>query len=102
VEGIEVRKFAAMRFNSIIRADDRMLVTLHLWGAARDQAPLLHLRETEHPGMFEQFDRHYQSLWDQASHPVEPEPDLFPDPTTNPEHYDSLLFDDRPPLEHEH
>jgi lambda repressor-like predicted transcriptional regulator len=86
VEGIEVRKFAAMRFNSIIRADDRMLVTLHLWGAARDQAPLLHLHETEHSGIFEQFDRHYQSVWDDASHRVEPEPDLFPDPTTNPEH----------------
>lgn len=97
VDGIRVHKFAAMRFNSIIRADDRMLVTLHLWGTPGSDAPLLHLRRDEQPGMFDQFEQHYQSIWDHASHPVEPEPELFPSPDTNPAHYDALVFDDQPP-----
>jgi transcriptional regulator with XRE-family HTH domain len=101
-DGIEVRKFVAMRFNSIIRADDRMLVSLHLWGATRGQAPLLHLRQDEHPGMFEQLEAHFHSIWDYASHPVEPEPELFPDPDRNRARYESFVFDDPPPPEHEH
>lgn len=95
--GIEARKFAAMRFNSIIRADEQMLVTLHLWGTPSDQAPLIHLRRSDQPGLFAGHERHYESIWEHASHPIDPEPDLFPPPEMNPGHYESLLFDDAPP-----
>jgi transcriptional regulator with XRE-family HTH domain len=102
IPGIEARKFATMRFNSIIRCDEQMLVTLHLWGTPGHQAPLLHLREGDHPGLFDQFETHYQSIWEHAAHPITPEPDLFPDPDTNPEHYRELVFDDPPPDEYQH
>lgn len=97
VPGIEARKFATMRFNTIIRADEQMLVTLHLWGTPADQAPLIHLRRSDQPGLFAQYEQHYESIWEQASHPIDPEPDLFLPPETNPGHYDGFLFDDAPP-----
>ena len=99
VPGIEARKFATMRFNSITRCDEQMLVTLHLWGTPSQQAPMLHLRVDDHPGLFEQFADHYQSIWENASHPIEPDSDQFPDPDTNPGHYSNLIFDDPPPDE---
>jgi transcriptional regulator with XRE-family HTH domain len=99
--GIQARKFAAMRFNSIVRGDDEMLVTLHLWGTPSQRAPLLHLRQAEQPALFDQFATHYQAVWDHAAHPIDPEPGLFPDPATHPEHYDSLIFDDIVPDEHQ-
>jgi hypothetical protein len=32
--GIELRAFCAERYNTILRFDDQMLVTVHLWGAS--------------------------------------------------------------------
>lgn len=94
--GIEARKYLAMRFNTIVRCDDQMLVTLHLHGTPAREAPLLHLRQADHPGLFAQFEQHYQAIWENASDPVTPEPDLFPNPITNPDHYRArgTLFDD--------
>jgi transcriptional regulator with XRE-family HTH domain len=97
IPGIEARKFAAMRFNTTIRADEQMLITHHLWGTPTDQAPLIHLRRQDQPGLFAQYARHYQSIWQHASHPIAPEPNLFPPPDANPDHYDGFLFDDAPP-----
>jgi transcriptional regulator with XRE-family HTH domain len=97
VDGVEARKFAAMRFNTIVCADEQMLVTHHLWGLPTDQAPAIHLRRSDQPGLFAQYEHHYQSIWDHAAHPITPDPDLFPPPDTNPDHYNSLLFDDAPP-----
>jgi transcriptional regulator with XRE-family HTH domain len=97
VSGVQARKFAAMRFNSLICADDQILATLHLWATPTEDAPTLHLRRGDQPGLFAQFEHHYQSIWDHASHPIESEPELFPPPDQNPAHYDRLLFDDAPP-----
>lgn len=85
-----------MRFNTIVRCDEQMLVTLHLYGTPAREAPLIHLRQADHPGLFAQFEQHYQAIWENARDPVTPEPDLFPDPTTNPDHYQrrGALFDD--------
>jgi transcriptional regulator with XRE-family HTH domain len=101
-ENVHARKFAAMRFNTIVRVDQRMLVTLHLWGTAGEQAPLIHLRQLDHPGLFEQFAQHYQHIWEHASHPIQPEPEpgRFPDPD-KPELYEHLVFDDSPPEDYE-
>ena len=97
VDGVQARKFAAMRFCSLIAADEQMLVTLHLWGTGSDQAPAIHLRRSDQPGLFAQYEQHYQSIWDHASHPIDPEPDLFPSPLEHPGHYENLIFDDAPP-----
>ena len=97
LDGIEARKFAAMRFNTIVCADDQMLITHHLWGQPTSQAPAIHLRRSDQPGLFAQYEHHYENVWEHAAHPIDPEPDLFPPPATNPTHYDALLFDDAPP-----
>jgi transcriptional regulator with XRE-family HTH domain len=42
--GIEIRAFYAERYNTILRFDEQMLITLHLWGTSTPHAPMLHLR----------------------------------------------------------
>lgn len=51
--GIELRAFYAERLNSIIRVDEQMLVTPHLWGVPSQQAPQLHLRRAGDDGLFD-------------------------------------------------
>ena len=99
-ESVQPRKFAVMRFNSIVRCDQRMLVTLHLWGLDRQQAPLIHLKELDHPRLSEQFEDHYEQIWEHASHPIEHEQDRFPDPG-RPELYENFVFDDPPPEDYD-
>lgn len=70
--GVQAREFAAQRFNTILRFDDEMLLTLHLWGVRNSLAPLLHLRRTTEAGLFDQFVAHYEALWQPAS-PLEPQ-----------------------------
>jgi hypothetical protein len=96
-EGVEARKFVAQRFNTITVADEQMLIIHHLWGTPTEQAPAIHLRQSDQPGLFAQYERHYHHVWDHASHPIESEPELFPPPEENPDHYHELLFDDPPP-----
>jgi transcriptional regulator with XRE-family HTH domain len=101
-DNIQARKFAAMRFNTIVRTDQRMLVTLHLWGVNGQQAPVIHLKALDHPGLFDQFAQHYEHIWQHASHPIdhEPSPGRFPDPG-KPELYKEFVFDDPPPDDYE-
>jgi transcriptional regulator with XRE-family HTH domain len=102
LENVQARKFAAPRFNTIVRCDQRMLVTLHLWGTSSQQAPLIHLRQLDHPGLFDQFERHYEHIWQHASHAIQPEPegDRFPDPDKS-ELFEQFVFDDPPPEDYE-
>jgi hypothetical protein len=85
--GIEIRAFYAERYNTIVRFDDQMLVTLHLWGTPTAQAPLLHLRRHADGGLFDQFAHHLETIIREASEPVDPDPDLYPDPNQNPDRY---------------
>jgi transcriptional regulator with XRE-family HTH domain len=94
---VQARKFATMRFNTIIRADEQMLVIHHLWGQPPSQAPAIHLRRSDTPGLFAQYEAHYDAIWTHASHPIDSDPDLFPDPREQPDYYQSLRFDDSPP-----
>jgi transcriptional regulator with XRE-family HTH domain len=64
--GIEARTFIAGRFNTILRFDDEMLVTLHLYGTSGQEAPLLHLQRHSDHGLFEQFAAHYDAIWQGA------------------------------------
>jgi hypothetical protein len=80
----EIREHVANRYNSILRADDELLLTLHLWGTPGTRAPLLHLRRNSDDGLFERFAGHYDALWNQAAKPIEPDPAVYPDPTQNP------------------
>jgi transcriptional regulator with XRE-family HTH domain len=85
--GVEIREYVANRFNSIVRVDDEMLLTLHLWAAPGSEAPLLHLRRGGEDGLFERFAGHYDALWHQAAKPIESAPDIYPHPDQDPDRY---------------
>jgi transcriptional regulator with XRE-family HTH domain len=85
--GIEARSYIASRFNSILRFDEQMLATLHLYGTPAHQAPLLHLRHNSDHGLFEQFAAHYDTIWEEASQPIQPDPVNYPNPDQQPDRY---------------
>jgi hypothetical protein len=65
--GAEIRTFVAPGYNSILRADDQMLVALHLSGTNATQTPLLHLHADAQPDLFAQFLNHYEAIWATAT-----------------------------------
>lgn len=71
--GLQARTFVASRFNTILRFDDEMLVTLHLYATPGEEGPLLHLRRHSDHGLFTQFATHLDTLW-QTAQPVAPPP----------------------------
>lgn len=87
IPNLDARTFIASRFNTILRFDEQMLLTLHLYGLPPVSAPLLHLRRTGRDGLFEQFACHYDAIWDDAGRPITPDPDSYPDPDQHPDRY---------------
>lgn len=73
--GVEVHGYVSSRFNSILRVDEQMLVSLHLWAQSTPEAPLLHLQRNSADGLFDRFAEHYDALWQDASLPLKPHPD---------------------------
>ena len=76
VHGIEIHDYVSSRFNTILRFDEQMLVTLNLWGTSVARAPMLHLRRAGDGGLFDQFAEHFESIWQGASEPDTPEADV--------------------------
>ena len=70
-----------------------MLITPHLHGTPSDQAPVLHLRRRHDGGLFDHFAAHLDAIATSASQPIEPAPDLYPDPHTYPDRYKPLTPD---------
>jgi transcriptional regulator with XRE-family HTH domain len=73
---VQARTFLAARFNTILRFDDEMLVTLHLYATPSGRAPLLHLKRHSDHGLFEQFASHFDTLWQDAQ-PITAPPDQY-------------------------
>jgi hypothetical protein len=73
IRGVEVREFVAQRFNSMIRVDEQMLLTLHTHATPTTQAPTLLLRRGQEGGLFDRFAAHFQRIWEDAE-PLDPEP----------------------------
>lgn len=82
--GILIREYVAGRFNSILRVDDEMLLTLHLFATPGSRAPLLHLRRQSNDGLFDRFASHYQAIWQHATTPFQPDPELHSRQSTDP------------------
>jgi transcriptional regulator with XRE-family HTH domain len=80
--GVEIREFVAARPNTILRLDEQMLVTVQLYGLARPDAPILHLRRRQDQGIFDQLAGHFQRLWKQSEQiELDTDPDdLLEDP----------------------
>ncbi len=90
---VELRSFYAERANSILRFDDQMLLTLHLYGIPGQNAPLLHLQRHGDDGLFDQFQAHVDAIHRDASEPIHPDADNYPDPVRNPERYQPVTAD---------
>lgn len=89
--GVRVSTFYAPRTYSILRFDEQMLVTMHLPGRAGSQAPLLHLRRSGDDGLFDQFAAHLNTIFADASEPLAPDPDHYPDPGNRPDRYQAVI-----------
>jgi transcriptional regulator with XRE-family HTH domain len=87
---IDLRQFYADPGHTILRFDDQMLVIPRLHGTSSADAPLLHLQRLGDGGVFDQFAVHLDALAEQASEPIRPAPDLYPNPSTHPHRYQPL------------
>jgi hypothetical protein len=86
---IELREFIAGPFNSILRFDEQMLITPHLYGLTRSGAPMLHLRRRQDDGIFDRFAGHFDRIWHGPAEQLEPDTDrddLSEDPQPASEH----------------
>jgi transcriptional regulator with XRE-family HTH domain len=63
VEGIDLRHHRTPMYNSVIRADDEMLVTPHLYGLKGYKAPLMLLRRVHDDGIFDNMTSHFDRVW---------------------------------------
>lgn len=72
--GIELRQHQIATSHTILRFDDHILLTIHLYGTPGFQAPLLHLRRQHDYGLFDQLTKHVEDVW-QASQPLDGQSD---------------------------
>lgn len=67
---VHMRLYSDVPAWCIYRYDDEMYVSPYLYGVQGSQTLCLHLKKSEHgPGYFEQFEGHYNEVWD-ASEPI--------------------------------
>ncbi len=69
VPGIELRTHSVAACHTLLRFDEHMLLTIHLYRTPGIQAPLLHLRRRRDYGLFDQLERHFEDVW-QAAKPI--------------------------------
>ncbi len=63
---VEIRCQDVPMYNSIFRFDDQVLVTPHLYRRPGWQSPCLHLRRLGPAGIFENYMRHFEDIWEIA------------------------------------
>jgi transcriptional regulator with XRE-family HTH domain len=61
--GAEVRQHASPLYNSLLRSDEQMFVTPHLWATPGYAAPLLQLARVHLDGPFDRFATHFEEVW---------------------------------------
>jgi hypothetical protein len=64
--GIEVREHEVATSHTILRIDEQLLLTVHLYGTPGFQAPLLHMRRARDYYLFDQFAKHFEDVWQTA------------------------------------
>jgi transcriptional regulator with XRE-family HTH domain len=62
-EGLEAREHRVATTHTILRFDEQMLVTVHLYATPGFQAPLIHLHRRRDFGIFDQFIKHFEDVW---------------------------------------
>ncbi len=66
---VEVRQHHIATTHTILRFDEHMLLTIHLYATPGFQAPLVQLRRERDYGLFDQFAKHFEDVW-QAAQPI--------------------------------
>ena len=65
-DGIEIRLHSAVLYNSIYRADDRLLVNQHAYGTPAAHAPVFGLNRAGAGDMTDAYHRSFERIWDGA------------------------------------
>jgi transcriptional regulator with XRE-family HTH domain len=63
VPGIEFRLHEACLYTSIFRADDDMIVNVHIYGVAGSNAPAIHLRRVPGGDMVSLYQESFEKIW---------------------------------------
>jgi hypothetical protein len=66
IDGVEIRLHDSVLYNSVYRADDEMLVNLHVLGIAASSAPVLHLRQLAPGGLVSTYADGVERIWSAA------------------------------------
>jgi hypothetical protein len=66
---VEIRLHNTVLYNSIYRADDKMLVNPHVYGTAAAQAPVLHLQRRSDSDLFNTYANSFERVWTTAKPP---------------------------------
>ena len=65
--GAEIRLHHTPMYNTVLRFDDELIVTPHLYGRPGYNSPLLRLRRLGAGGLFDNFARHFDDVWATAT-----------------------------------
>ncbi|WP_202867773.1 hypothetical protein [Kribbella pittospori] len=65
--GIEFRFHRTVLYNSIYRADDRLFVNTHVYGAPAAQAPVWHLRKMPGGELASHYLDSFERVWNEAT-----------------------------------
>jgi hypothetical protein len=71
VDGAELRFYRTPMYNSMIRGDDQMLVTPHMFALKGYKAPLFHYERRFDDGIFDNYMAHFERTWATAT-PIPP------------------------------
>jgi hypothetical protein len=66
VAGIEFRLHEACLYTSIFRADDDMIINMHVYGVAGSNAPTMHLRKVPGGDMVALYQESFETIWGHA------------------------------------
>jgi hypothetical protein len=67
VEGIELRLHRTVLYNSLYRADDELLVNIHVHGVPAAHAPVLHLHARDDRDLTTTYLESFERIWTQAA-----------------------------------
>ena len=67
---VQYRAHVATVYTTILRCDDEMLVNHHLYGLFGHLAPLLHLKRTKEPGLFDLYQSSFDRVWHASGSPI--------------------------------
>jgi hypothetical protein len=62
--GIGVRLHETTLYNSLFRFDENLLVNTHVYGFPAAHNPVMHLRRTQEPGLFDHYMSSFAKVWE--------------------------------------